>query len=65
MMLEISIKQSDNRGVDDADNHDNEDDGPPDKSKMMPFRRGFIFSIVRLEQWRQCNSSRPPNVLFL
>ena len=71
MMLEISIKHSDNHGVgdnhdpdDDDDNHDNDDDRSPDKSKMMPFRRGFIFSIVRWGQCRQCNSSRPPNVLY-
>ena len=58
MMLEISIKHSDNHGVgdnlddvDDDDKHGNDDDGSPDKSKMMPFRRGFIFSIVR---WGQC-----------
>ena len=71
MTLERSIKQSDNRGVgnnhdndDDDEYHDNDDDGSPDKSKMMPFRRGFIFSIVRWGQCRQCNSSRPPNVLY-
>ena len=53
MMLEISIKKSDNHGLgdnhdddDDDENHDNDDDRSPDKSKMMPFRRGFIFSIV-------------------
>ena len=58
MTLERSIKQSDNHGVgdnhdkvDDDDSHNNEDDWSPDKSKMMPFRRGFIFSIVR---WGQC-----------
>ena len=53
MMIEISIKQSVNHDVgvnlddvDDDDNHGNDDDWSPDKSKMMPFRRGFIFSIV-------------------
>ena len=71
MMIEISIKQSVNHDVgvnlddvDDDDNHGNDDDWSPDKSKMMPFRRGFIFSIVRWGQCRQCNSSRPPNVLY-
>ena len=58
MILETAIIHSDNHGVgdnhdkdDDNDNHDDDDDGSPDKSKMMPFRRGFIFSIVR---WGQC-----------